>query len=161
MAQDNETEALAERIEDAVNNPEEIGRRVQKKTGGKPGIFGVIRDFVKSYNAKEPGVSNEDWLADQFSKQEYADAFESKEDRLATAKGIVQGVEDYENAKKSLQSHLTDLKGSRESWLARQINMGAELNNEDPAKYADEIAKGLEDAAAENAKLVFEDEEAE
>jgi len=159
MNQDNETEALAKRIEDAVNNPEETARRVQKKTGAKPGVFGIIKDFIKSYNAKEPDVSNEDWLARQFAKKEYADAFKSEEDRLETAKGIVQGVEDYENAKKSLRSHIEDLDGDRESWLARQINIGAEANNEDPAKYADEIALGLEDAAVENAELVFEDGE--
>jgi hypothetical protein len=161
MTQDNETEALAKRIEDAVNNPEETARRIQKKIGVKPGVFGVIRDFVKSYNAKEPNVSDETWLADQFAKPEYTDAFSNPDERITAAKGIVQGVEDYENAKKSLRSHIEDNMGSRESWLARQIAIGAEVNNEDPAKYADEVALGLEDAAAENAAFVFEDGEAE
>ena len=161
MTQDNENEVLAKRLEDAVDNPEETARRVQKKSGVKPGIFGVISDFIKSYNAKDTGVSDETWLADQFAKPDYADAFGSHDERAAAAKGIVQGVEDYENAKKSLRSHIEDLGGSRESWLARQINIGAQANNEDPAKYADEIASGLEDAADENTALIFEDGEEE
>ena len=163
MAQDKEATELANRIEEAVNNPEAVARRIQKKVGGKQGIFGVMRDFIKSYNAKDQGVSNEEWLAAQFSKPEYADAFKGEnaaEERLAAAKGIVEGVEDYENAKKSLRFH-KDSGGSRESWLAEQINIGAANNNADPAEYAEEIAKGLDDAIEENARFVFEDEEAE
>jgi len=161
MTQDNENEVFAKQLENAVDNPEETARRIQKKSGVKPGVFSVIWDFIKSYNAKDAGVSDEAWLADQFAKPDYTDAFSSQDERVAVAKGIVQGVEDYENAKKSLRSHIEDLHGSRESWLARQINIGAEANNEDPAKYADEIAKGLEDAVIENAALVLDDGEAE
>jgi len=161
MTQDNETEALAKRLENAVDNPEETARRIQKKSGVKSGVFSVIWDFVKSYNAKDANVSDEAWLADQFSKPDYADVFSGQDERITVAKGIVQGVEDYENAKKSLRSHIKDLHGNRESWLERQINIGAEANNVDPAKYADEIAKGLEDAVVENAELVLDEGEAE
>ena len=166
MTQDNEVTELTElanKIEEIVNNPEEVARRIQKKAGGKPGKFKVILDFIKSYIAKDPKVSDENWLAAQFSKPEYADAFKGEnaaEERLAAAKGIVQGVEDYENAKKSLRLH-KDSGGSRESWLAEQIAIGAANNNMDPAEYAGEIAKGLDDAIEENARFVFDDEEAE
>jgi hypothetical protein len=163
MTEDNEATELANRIKEAVDNPEAVARRIQKKAGGKKGIFRIILDFIKSYFAKDPKVSDEDWLAGQFAKPEYADAFKGEnaaEERLATAKGIVQGVEDYENAKKSLRYH-KDSGGSRESWLAEQINIGAANNNMDPAEYAAEIARGLDDAIEENARFVFDDKEAE
>jgi len=165
MTQVNETDAtaLANRIEQAMNNPEEVARRVEKKVG-KPGVFGVIMDFIRSYSAKDPGVSNEDWLAGQFSKPEYADAFKGENaegETRAAAKGIVQGVDDYENAKKSLRSHIENSGGTRESWLAEQINIGAANNGMAPAEYAAEISAGLGEAIEENAELIFDDKEAE
>ena len=124
----------------------------EKKSGDTARVFGIIKDFLKSYKEKDSTMSNEAWLAEQFAKPEYADAWKGenqREEQLATAKGIVQGVEGYENAKKSLRSHIEDKHGSRESWLAEQIEIGAEINNADPAEYADEIARGLVEANEE------------
>ena len=121
----------------------------EKKTSDKARVFDIIRDFIKSYKEKDAGVSNEAWLAAQFAKPEYAEAWKGenpREEQLAAAKGIVEGVEGYENAKKSLRSHIEDMNGSRESWLAEQIAIGAEINDADPAEYADEIARGLDEA---------------
>ena len=151
--------ALADKFEQAVNNPEETARRIEKKVG-VPGVFGVFLDFIKSYKAKEGGVSDEEWLARQFSKPEYAEAF-AGENPADAAKGIVQGVEDYENAKKSLRSHIQNSGGSRETWLAQQINIGAEANNVAPAEYARQISEGLDEAIEENARLILDDKEAE
>jgi len=165
MANTNEagTAALADSIEQAVNNPDEVAQRVQKKIGS-PGIFDIIRDFIKSYNAKENSVSDEIWLARQFSRPEYADAFKGEkagEECLAAAKGIVQGVEDYESAKKSLCFHIEKQNGSPESWLAQHIEIGAENNKLDPAEYARHISEGLDEAIEENVHFVFDDEGAE
>jgi hypothetical protein len=158
MTQNEDNLVLANKIEQIVSNPEETAKCVQKKIGGKPGVFSVIRDFVKSYNEKDLNISDEAWLAGEFEKPEYSNDFANQRERLDAAKGIVQGVEDYENAKKFLHSHIHDLQGS---CLARQINIGAANNNADPAPYADDVAAGLNDAAEENAALVLDDEEAE
>jgi hypothetical protein len=157
-----EAEALAGKIEQTLDNPEETARRIEKKIGAK-GIFGTIRDFIKSYEQKNKETSNEDWLENQFAKPEYSDAWkgsaeEQAEERRAAAKGIVQGVEDYENAKKSLASHINDNGGDRASWLAQQIEIGADMNGKNPAEYAKEISEGLDEAIEENAEFIYTDD---
>jgi hypothetical protein len=160
-----ELEALAGKIESVVENPEETARRIEKKTGAK-GIFGTIRDFIKSYEKKGSETSDEKWLENQFAKPEYADAWkgnsvEQEAERKAAAKGLVQGVEDYENAKKSLASHIAYNGGDRASWLAEQIEIGAEANGADPAEYAKEISRGLDEAIEENAEFIYTDDDEE
>jgi hypothetical protein len=156
--------AFAEKLEAAVNNPEEAARRVAKKLR-VPGLFRVIFDCVKSYREKDPNLSDEEWMKQQFAKPEYATGHDGKaawgedaaKEIAEAAAGIKQGVDDYENAKKSLRSHI-ERGGGRESWLAAQIEIGAEANGMAPAKYAAEIQAGMEEAAAENAGLFAETE---
>ena len=157
-----EAAALANCIEEALNNPEETAQRVQKKIDCPMEIFGIIQDFITSYEAKESGVSDEQWLVRQFSKPEYADAFKDEnagEESCAAAKAIVQGVEDYETAKKSLCFHIDHKNGSPETWLAEQIEIGAENNSMNPAEYAALLSEGLDEAIEENAHFVFDDKE--
>jgi hypothetical protein len=156
-----ELEALAGGIERNLDNPEETARRIEKKIGGR-GIFGTIRDFIRSYGQKDGETSNEEWLENQFAKPEYAGAWkgtdtEQAAERQAAARGLVQGIEDYENAKKSLQSHIDNNGGGRESWLAEQIAIGADANGKNPAEYAEEISQGLDEAIGENAEFLFTD----
>ena len=148
---------LAELIENAADNPEKAAKRMEAKTGAKAkGIIRTILDFIKDYKNKDPAQSNEAWLEQQFAKQEYAEAWQgNEEERAAAAKGLVQGVEDYENAKKSLRTHI-DLGGTRESWLARQILIGAEINGKDPEEYAKEAAEGLNAAREENLEFLLD-----
>ena len=145
--------AFAQDLENAVNNPEEAARRVSQKIRA-PGLFQIMFDFIKSYKQKAPGLSNEDWLRQQCAKPEYAVAWkpENPAEMDEAAAGIMRGIEDYENAKKSLRSHLKQGKG-RESWLAQQIEIGAEANGARPEDYAKEIEQGLQEAAAENVEL--------
>ena len=149
---------LAEIIEDAVNNPEKAAERIDEKAGTK-GIFTTIIAFIRDYTNKDPAQSNEEWLKQQFAKPEYADAWKGKDaekERNAAAAGLVQGVEDYENAKKSLRVHI-ELGGTRESWLAEQIEIGAANNNKDVAEYAKEVFEGLNAARDENAEFLLGD----
>ena len=150
--------AFAEKLETAVNNPEEAARRVSQKMR-VPGLFRVLFDFIKSYNQKDPALSDEEWMRQQFAKPEYAGAWKGEAEINEAAAGIVRGVEDYENAKKSLRSHIVNGGGTRESWLAQQIEIGAEANGVRPEEYAKEIAAGLEEAAEENAELFYEGNE--
>ena len=146
--------AFAQKLETAVNNPEEAARRVSRKMR-TPGLFRVMVDFIKSYNQKDAALSDEEWMRQQFAKPEYAAAWKDGAEPDEAAAGIVRGIDDYENAKKSLRSHLAQ-GGGRESWLARQIETGAEANGVRPEDYAREIEQGLQEAAAENAELFSE-----
>jgi hypothetical protein len=159
---DNAALAFAQKLEAAVANPEEAARRVAKKLR-VPGLFRIIFDCVKSYQQKDPSISDEDWdeewMKRQFAKPEYAGAWgeDAAKEMAEAAAGIKQGVDDYENAQKSLRVHI-EQGGNRESWLAAQIEIGAEANGVKPEDYAREIEAGMEDAAKENAELVAETE---
>jgi len=150
-------EKLAEIIESTAKNPEKAAKRISEKTGAKSeGIFKTIFAFIKDYKNKNPDQSDEAWLEQQFAKPEYADAWEGGEkERAESAKTIVNSVEDYENAKKSLRVHMK-LGNSRASWLARQIEIGAEANGKDVAEYAKEVSEGLKEAYEENAELLLD-----
>ena len=142
---------LAEIIEDAVSNPEKAVKRMDEKTGAKS-ILGTIFEFIKDYKNKDKDQSDADWIKQQYAKPEYASAWEgadSEKRRDEAAQGIVNGIEDYENAKKSLKTHI-ELGGTRASWLAEQIEIGAANNGKDPAEYAREISNGLDEAKKEN-----------
>jgi len=147
---------LAELIEDAVNEPEKTIQRMEEKTGTK-GIIGTIIDFIKDYKNKEPSQSNEEWLEKQFAKPEYVSAWKgsnAEKERKAAVQGLVQGVVDYENAKKSLRMHI-EMGGTRESWLAEQIEIGAENNSKAPEEYAKEVYEGISEAMEENAEFLL------
>jgi hypothetical protein len=146
---------LAEFIEVTANDPEKAAKRIEAKTGTK-GIFGTIFAFIKDYKNKDPNQSEEDWLKQQYAKPEYSAAWKGDEkERNLSAKTIVNSIDDYDNAKKSLQSH-KKLGGNRASWLAQQIEIGAENNNKDPAEYAKEVAEGLKAAMEENSEFLLD-----
>jgi hypothetical protein len=146
---------LAEFIEETANDPEKAAKRIEAKTGTK-GVFSTIFAFIKDYKNKDPNQSEEDWLKQQYAKPEYSAAWKGVEkERNLSAKTIVNSIDDYDNAKKSLRSHI-ELGGSRASWLAQQIEIGAANNNKDPAEYAKEIAEGLKEAMEENREFLLD-----
>jgi len=155
--------ALTEAIENAVNNPEQAAKRVDekicdsKKTDTK-GILGTIFGFIKDYLDKDEAQSNEAWLKQQFAKPAYSKAWKgnnAEKEQAEAAAGLVQGIEDYENAKKSLRLHM-ELGGSRASWLAEQIEIGAAVNKKDLKEYAKEVYEGLSAAQDENADFLLD-----
>jgi len=146
---------LAEFIEATANDPEKAAKRIEAKTGTK-GVFSTIFAFIKDYKNKDPNQSEEDWLKQQYAKPEYAAAWKGGEKEAAeSARALVNDIVDYDNAKKSLRSHI-DLGGSRASWLATQIEIGAANNNKDPAEYAKEVAAGLKEAMEENSEFLLD-----
>jgi hypothetical protein len=146
---------LAEIIEQAMNDPEKAAQRIEAKTGSK-GVLGTIFDFIKDYKSKDPNQSNEKWLEQQFAKPEYAADWKGGEkERAEAAKALVNDIEGYENAKKSLRTHI-ELDGDRASWLAEQIEIGAVNNNKDLAEYAKEVSEGLNAAREENAEFLLD-----
>jgi len=146
--------ALAEALENVANNPEQAAKRVEEKTKTK-GIFGTIFGFIKDYQNRDKALSDEAWLKQQFAKQEEWKGDNAEKEQAAAAAGIVQGIEDYENAKRSLRTHM-DLGGSRASWLAEQIEIGADVNNKDLKEYAKEVFEGLNAARDENTDFLLD-----
>ena len=146
---------LAEIIEKTANDPEKAAKRIEAETGSK-GILGTIFGFIKDYKNRDKDLLPEEWLKQQLAKPEYASAWEGGEKESAeSARALVNDIEDYENAKKSLRSHI-ELGGSRASWLAEQIEIGAANNNKDPAEYAKEVYDGLDEARKENADFLLD-----
>jgi len=145
---------LAEFIEKTANDPEKAAQRIEAETDSK-GILGTIFAFIKDYKNKDKNQSPEEWLKQQFAKTEYAEAWKG-EDSAESAKALVNDIDAYDNAKKSLRSHM-ELGGSRASWLAQQIEIGAANNNKDPAEYAKEVYEGLDEARKENAEFLLKE----
>jgi len=146
---------LAENIKKTADEPEKAVKRIEAETGSK-GILGTIFDFIKDFRDKDENQTPEEWLKQQFAKPEYASAWEGGEKESAeSAKALVNDIEDYENAKKSLRSHI-ELGGTRASWLAEQIEIGAANNNKDPAEYAREVYDGLDEARKENVEFLLD-----
>jgi hypothetical protein len=160
-----DAERLAARIESASDNAAETARFVTEKVGLQKampqGLFRTILSFVKSYRsykAENPDMTPEAWLEAEYAKPEYAELWEGR-DPKESAKGICDGIAGYEAAKRDLDFHL-EAGGTQASWLATQVEVGAEANGVDPQAYAAEVQQGLEAAAAENAELLPEEADA-
>jgi hypothetical protein len=118
------------------------------------GIFAIMLRFIKSYLKKAPDMSPAEWLEAEYAKPENAEHWKNRNPH-ESAQGVIRGIEEYEAAKQELRAHF-DKGGSRETWLAAQIERGAEVNGMDPNVYAEEISRGLEGAVEENAALLLE-----
>jgi hypothetical protein len=155
--------ALADKIEEAANNPEQAAELVEKRLGleKKSGVISTIVSFVKSYKAKAPGTTNDAWLEAEMAKNaDYANGKSAAEIKEA-AKGICGSIRDYEQAKADLARHKAQ-GGSRESWLRKKLAEGAEANGyTDASKYAQEVAQGMDEANNEIYALRFADSDGE
>jgi hypothetical protein len=154
MEQNNEAPGNVQILSDAIDALS--GGTEQKAVRDKhtKGVFVVILSFIKSYLKKAPDMSPAEWLEAEYAKPENAVHWKDRAPR-ESARGIIRGIEEYEAAKQELRTHF-DKGGSRETWLAAQIELGAEANGIDPSAYAGEIARGLEDAVEENAAFLLE-----
>jgi hypothetical protein len=141
----NELEFVEKAIRDAVENPKKAKEERDKKFGEDKGLMELIFGFVKSYNNKGE-MSEKEWLKQQFSEHKV-------EEPDALAQEFVKDVEDYEKAKKSLETYLK-LGGTREKWLGEQIEIGAAKSGKSPAEYAEEASKGYDEAMKENCEML-------
>jgi hypothetical protein len=150
---------LADKIEEAADNPEQAAGLVEKRLGleKKSGVIGTIISFVKSYKEKAPDISNATWLEAEMTKNaDYAQGKSAAEIKEA-ADGICGSIKDYEQAKQDLARHKAE-GGTRESWLRKKLEEGAEANGyADAAQYAEEVAQGMDEANQEIYELRFAD----
>jgi hypothetical protein len=154
MEQNNEASGNVQILSDNIDI---LSRGAERKTvqdKRTKGVFTVILSFIKSYRKKAPDMSPAEWLEAEYAKSENAVHWKDRDPR-ESAQGIIRGIQEYEAAKQELRTHF-DKGGSRETWLAAQIELGAEANGIDPNTYAGEIARGLEDAVEENTTFLLE-----
>ncbi|MDR2786637.1 MAG: hypothetical protein LBB83_12075 [Treponema sp.] len=154
MEQNDEERENVQVLSDTIDALSGGMERKAVRDKGTKGVFSVVLSFIKSYRKKAPDMSPAEWLEAEYAKPENA-AYWKDRDPRESAQGIIRGIQEYEAAKQELQTHF-DKGGSRETWLAAQIELGAEANGVDPNVYAEEIARGLEGAVEENAALLLE-----
>jgi hypothetical protein len=154
MEQNNEESGNVQILSNTIDP---LSRGTERKTvrdKRTQGVFAVILSFIKSYKKKAPDMPPAEWLEAEYAKPENAVHWKDRDPR-ESAQGIIRGIQEYEVAKQELRTHF-DKGGSRETWLAAQIELGAEANGIDPNAYAGEIARGLEDAVEENTAFLLE-----
>jgi len=107
---------------------------------------GIINRFVQSYERNKHARPLEDWLTDEFRL--YPNIWRDEEELNATAREIIVTVRDSNANKESLYAHL-DAGKSRETWLAKKIEQGAEAAGvTQVGRYAGQIDQALEEATA-------------
>jgi hypothetical protein len=106
--------------------------------------IGVIADFVASYSQHKNTMPLEEWLNQEFAN--YPDIWINDAERHETALQVIETIQQANETKADLYAHL-DKGKSRESWLAKKIEQGANSAGVvDVGKYAQGIDEALEKA---------------
>ncbi|MHC6201653.1 hypothetical protein ACYULU_00470 [Breznakiellaceae bacterium SP9] len=150
---------LAVRIEKDAEHPEPGADAFEKaltldlNSENEQKTRGVVLSFVHSYKHKAAELPDTPWLENEFSK--YPAIWKNNDERKHTAAVIVERVESYEAEKKRLAEYRE--KGrTRESYLKNAIETGAKAQGvTDFGKYAAEIDHALDQANADNIKLMY------
>ncbi len=140
---DNETgnilsdEELANQATSEVFETEENAQ----KTGN------IISTFVDSYTRHKNTLPLDVWLNQEFS---HYDVWENETERYETALTIIKTIQESNDAKADLYAHL-DKGKSKESWLAKKIEQGANSAGVvNVGQYAGTIDKALNTANQNN-----------
>jgi hypothetical protein len=152
-------DALANRIEQDAENPEQCAVELEKKLmlpaneENLEKARNTVVSFVASYKHKEPETSNVQWLEKEFSK--YPAIWKNSDELKTAANDIVNSVNRYEAEHKKIAEYRS--KGlSRESYLVKAIEDGARANGvNDFGKYAAEIDKAIGKANEDNLNLMY------
>ena len=113
----------------------------------------IISTFVDSYTRHKNSLPLDVWLNQEFSN--YPNLWQSDEERFETTKTIIKTVQEANDSKADLHTHL-DKGKSRESWLAKKIEQGANSAGVvDVGKYAQGIDNALEAATDEMRDMIL------
>ncbi|MEI7796052.1 MAG: hypothetical protein WCI06_05370 [Methylococcaceae bacterium] len=113
----------------------------------------VISTFVDSYTRHKNSLSLDVWLNREFSS--YPKLWQSDVERFETTTTIIKTVQKANDEKADLYAHL-DKGKSRESWLAKKIEQGANAAGVvEVGKYAQSIDKALDDATDEMRDMIL------
>lgn len=114
------------------------------KEADYPKIKQTVSEFVSDYKHKDKNTTDKQFLVKKFSG--YPAIWKDSTEMEQTASDIVETVYAYERNHKELNDHIAKGK-SRESWLARKIEQGAEAAGAVQAGiYAQNIDTAIENA---------------
>lgn len=112
----------------------------------------VIVSFVDSYSRHKNTLPLDVWLNQEFAK--YPHLWKEDVERFETTATIIKTVQEANDAKADLHAHL-DKGKSRESWMARKIEQGANSAGVvNVGSYASCIDKALTDANQRNLDVI-------
>ena len=138
----NEEKAANQTASDVFGNEENA-----QKTGN------VISTFVDSYTRHKNSLPLDVWLNQEFAN--YPNLWTNDAERNETALTVIKTVQDANDEKADLYAHL-DKGKSRESWLAKKIEQGANAAGVvEVGKYAQGIDKALADATDEMRDMIL------
>lgn len=114
---DNETGFVINETDDEIQTTEAIfdSQENAEKTGN------LISTFVDSYTRHKNTLPLDVWLEQEFS---HYDVWENETERHETALIVIKAIQENNEAKADLYAHL-DKGKSKESWLAKKIEQGA------------------------------------
>ena len=113
----------------------------------------MISTFVDYYTRHKNSLPLDVWLNQEFAN--YPNLWQSDSERFETTSIIIKNVQNANDEKADLQAHL-DKGKSRESWLAKKIEQGANAAGVvEFGKYAQGIDKALADATDEMRDMIL------
>ena len=112
----------------------------------------LISTFVDSYSRNKTTLPLDVWLEQEFS---HYDVWENEAERHETALIIIKTIQENNAAKADLYAHL-DKGKSKESWLAKKIEQGANAAGVvEVGKYANGIDEALKNATQEMEDMIL------
>ena len=109
----------------------------------------LVEDFVESYYHRPEGQDYTDWLKDEFTR--HAKIWVSEDERLRDVKQILDATEVITDTYRDFREHI-DKGKSVESWIANQIEKGAESLGIDTSYHAQSIDEAMRTASLEVAR---------
>lgn len=145
---DNETGLVINEANDEIQTTEEIfgSQENPQKTGN------LISTFVDSYTRHKNRLPLDVWLEQEFS---HYDVWKNETERHETALIVIKTIQENNEAKADLYAHL-DKGKSKESWLAKKIEQGANAAGVvEIGKYANGIDEALKNATQEMEDMIL------
>ncbi len=109
-------------------------------------LYDLVERFLESYYHRPEGQDVSEWLKDEFSRQ--AETWCSEDERLQDVEQILEAGESITDRYRNLREHLDQGK-SLESWIATQIENGAQYLGVDTSLYAQSLEEALQKATRE------------
>ena len=129
---------IEEKMKDALLSDEDFKR-----------LNDLVEDFVESYYHRPEGQDYTDWLKDEFTR--HAKIWVSEDERLRDVKQILDATEVITDTYRDFREHI-DKGKSVESWIANQIEKGAESLGIDTSYHAQSIDEAMRTASLEVAR---------
>lgn len=111
----------------------------------------IIIDVINSYYDRPEDQSDAEWLKEELKKR--AEDFINEDERLEDVRQILDTIEIMRNTYNDFREHI-DKGYSVESWIASQIEKGAEALGLDASQHAQSIDEAMQKASEELMKVI-------